>query len=216
MFGFLFGTLCLIGLIKVARHGRGWHGGWHHRGGYGRGYGYGGHGPWSHHGQQDWRGDGPDWAGGGDHDDAPGFGGGWRERVRGYGGGRFFLRAMLQRLDTTPGQEKVIAQAFDDLREKGRAAKSEMRSARSEVAEAMRGTSFDEVALGSATAQIETMMDSMRKAGIDAFAKVHEALDERQRGMLADFIENGPSFRDFGGGWRGQGGGNNHPYRYSV
>ena len=124
---------------------------------------------------------------------------------------------MFQRLDTTPGQEKVIAQAFDDLREKGRAAKTEMKAARSEVAKAMRGASFDEVALGTATAQVETVIDSMRKAAIDAFAKVHEALDERQRGMFADLIENGPRFRDFGGGWRGQGrGDNNHPYRYSV
>jgi uncharacterized membrane protein len=131
---------------------------------------------------------------------------------------------MFERLDTTPGQEKVIQQAFEDLREKGRAAKNDMKTARAEIAKAMRSTSFDEVSVGTATAQVEAVMDSMRKAGIDAFAKVHEALDERQRGLLADFIENGPRFRDFAGNWGNRGGWGNHgnhpneggPYRYSV
>ncbi len=206
MFGFLFGTLCLIGLIKVARHGRGYGG----CGGYGR---YGG--GWGHRGHRGWH--GRDHFGG---DEGYG-GGGWGERVRGYGGGRFFLRAMFERLDTTPGQEKVIQQAFEDLREKGRAAKNDMKAARAEVAKAMRSTSFDEVSVGTATAQVEAVMDSMRKAVIDAFAKVHEALDDRQRGMFADFIENGPRFRDVANHWRNHGdhgGPGNHggPYRYSV
>ncbi len=213
MFGFLFGTLCLIGLIKVARHGRGYG-----CGGYGRGYG----GGWGHRDPRGWH--GHDYGRGHFGGDDEGFGGGWRGRVRGYGGGRFFLRAMFERLDTTPGQEKVIQQAFEDLREKGRAAKNDMKTARAEIAKAMRSTSFDEVSVGTATAQVEAVMDSMRKAGIDAFAKVHEALDERQRGLLADFIENGPRFRDFAGNWGNRGGWGNHgnhpneggPYRYSV
>ncbi|HEX7664268.1 MAG TPA: hypothetical protein VF407_07160, partial [Polyangiaceae bacterium] len=60
----------------------------------------------------------------------------------------------------------------------------------------------------------EGVVESMRKAAIDAFAKVHEALDERQRGLLGDFIEHGPRFRDFAG--RRGGGFGGHPYRYSV
>lgn len=198
MFGFLFGTLCLIGLIKVALHGR--------CGAYGYGYGGG-------CGGGGWRGRGG-WHGydGGDSDDA------YRWRGRGgrggWGGERFFLRAMFERLETTPGQEKVIAQAFEELREKGRAAKNDLKAARAEVAKAMRSPAFDEVTVGTATAQVEAVVESMRKAGIDAFAKVHEALDERQRGLLADFIENGPRFRDFGRGFRG--GYGNSPYRYNT
>ena len=42
MLGFIFGTICLIGLIKVVRHGRGY--GWAHGGGCGRGFGHGGPG----------------------------------------------------------------------------------------------------------------------------------------------------------------------------
>lgn len=197
MFGFLFGTLCLIGLIKVARHGRGC--------GYGYGHGsYGGggwHGGWHGH----------------DHHDHHDGGDRWRGRGRwrgGWGGEKFFLRALFERLETTPGQEKVIAQAFDELREKGRAAKQDLKAARAEVAKAMRSPSFDEVSVGTATAQVETVIESMRKAAIDSFAKIHEALDERQRGILADFLEHGPRFRDFGGGFRGDYG--NNPYRYTV
>ena len=197
MFGFLFGTLCLIGLIKVARH--------RHCGAYGYGFGGGCGGGWR--GRGGWHG-----YDGGDSDD------GYRWRGRGgrggWGGERFFLRAMFERLETTPGQEKVIAQAFEELREKGRAAKNDLKAARAEVAKAMRSPAFDEVTVGTATAQVEAVVESMRKAGIDAFAKVHEALDERQRGLLADFIEHGPRFRDFGGGFRG--GYGNSPYRYNT
>ncbi|MEO8801518.1 MAG: periplasmic heavy metal sensor, partial [Polyangiaceae bacterium] len=100
------------------------------------------------------------------------------------------------------------------LREKGRAAKNDLRAARVEVAKAMRSPAFDEVTVGTATAQLEGVVESMRKAAIDAFAKVHEALDERQRGLLGDLIEHGPRFRDFAG--RRGGGFAGHPYRYSV
>lgn len=202
MFGFLFGTLCLIGLIKVARHGR--------CGSYGYGYGGSCGGGWRGHG---WQGG---WHGGGDDRGEDGYrsrGRGWRG---GWGGERFFLRAMFERLETTPGQEKVIAQAFEELREKGRAAKNDLKAARAEVAKAMRSPAFDEVTVGTATAQVEAVVESMRKAGIDAFAKVHEALDERQRGILGDFIEHGPRFRDFGGGGGFRGGYGNSPYRYTV
>ncbi len=99
MFGFLIGTACLIGLIKVARHGGGYGCGSRYgscSSGYERGCGGGGGyqdeggGPWGRHGGQGRHG---------------GF------------GPRIFLRAAFERLDTTPGQEKVILQAVDELRE---------------------------------------------------------------------------------------------------
>jgi uncharacterized membrane protein len=128
------------------------------------------------------------------------------------------LRALFERLDTTPGQEKVITAAVDDLQTKARAAKDEARAARGEIAKAMRSESFDEVMIGGATARLESTVDIMRKAGIDAFAKVHEVLDEKQRAMLADFIESGP--RGFYGGRdrdHHHHDGPDHPYRgYAV
>lgn len=213
MIGFVFGTLCLVGLVKVLRHGGacgpafGYGGFGSHGGGCGHGYGrrfggFGGHGHGGYggHGYGGFEPGGPDarwrWHG---HRGGPGFGrgfGAWGEWGGGGGGRAFFLRGVFERLDTTPGQEKVITQALDDLRTAGKGIKDEMRGARSELASALRGESFDEVALGGATARIETAVDSFRKAGIDAFAKIHGALDERQRATLADWLERGP--RGFG------------------
>lgn len=181
MLGFLLGTACLVGLIKVVR-GRHHGGGCHH------------HGDWSD----------PD---GGRHGFRRGHGHrGWR----GGAGRRFFLRHLFERLDTTPGQEKVILEVFDELREKARTARTEGREVRAEVARAMRSESFDEVAVGGATARIEALVDSARGAGIDAFAKIHGVLEPDQRARLADLIESGPG-RAFGGG-RGFGW-SDHPYR---
>lgn len=189
MFGFVFGSICLFALVKVLRHGgmgpafaygggcgRG-HGGW------GRG-GYGGYGDTRHEG-------GPF-----GHDGWRGRHGGFRGPFAGRGRG-FLLRGFFERLDTTPGQEKVILAALDELETAGRGVKDDVRGARSELATALRGESFDEIALGGATARIEGAVDSLRKAGIDAFAKIHGALDERQRGLLADWIERSPG--GFGG-----------------
>ena len=198
MIGFLVGTACLVALIKVVR-GR--------RYGYGPFAACGGHGSYGHfggHGCDDagWghgRRGGPPWARGG-------FGG------RGGFGARLFLRGLFQRLETSPGQEKVILDAFEELKAAGRNAKDEARAARADFAKAMRGESFDEDALGGATARVEGAVDSARKAGISAFAKVHGILDEHQRARLADLIEHGPGHDRFGR-WRDDG---DHPYRHSV
>jgi hypothetical protein len=176
MIGFVLGTLCLFGLIKVIRRGRHFGPAFAYGGGCGGG-GYDDGPPWSrhdHHHDHPW----------GHHGRRGGWGG-WR-------GQNFMLRSLFERLDTTPGQEKVIASALEDLRNVGRGVKDDLGGARSELATAMRGESFDEVALGGATARMETAVDTVRKAGIDAFAKVHSALDERQRQILADLLERGP------------------------
>lgn len=182
MIGFLIGTVCLIGLVKVLRWGR-----WH-RHGYGYGYGHGhGHGCGGH-GRHGWHGRGR------------GFGGGW--------GRGAFLRGMFERLETTPGQEKVILQAAEDLQ----AAFQKLRPAAKgmeDLAAALRAESFDEGSAAKFSVEAEEMFGSVRTAVLDALRKVHEVLDARQRGMLADFLERRFQGRGFGGG----GGG---PFRSSA
>jgi hypothetical protein len=171
MFGFVIGAICLIGLIKLLRRGR-----------YGGGCGGG------------WRGQG----GGCGH-----RGGGWRgyrgwddrdgDRGHGWGGGpEWFLRAVFDRLDATPAQEKVIKSAVEEVREAGRAAKDEFKKSRSEVAKAVRGPAIDEVFFGELFSRHDSAIESVRKAAVGAIAKVHDALDEKQRERLADLIEEGP------------------------
>ncbi len=127
----------------------------------------------------------------------------WGRGGGGWGGGgfgpRMALRALFQRLDATPGQEKVIAQAFDEVREAAQKAKSEFKASRGDVAKAMRGETFDPVVMGDLFGRHDSILEDVRKAAVGAFSKVHDVLDERQRGILGDIIEHGGLFA-FGGG----------------
>jgi Spy/CpxP family protein refolding chaperone len=197
MLGFILGTACLLGFIATARAGRhgcgprGFHGGGGcHGGGYG---GYEG-GPWGghHHGPF-----------GGHHHGFGGFGGPFR------GGPRsFMLRALFERLDATPGQEKVILAAIEEMRAAAASHRGELEQSRRDLAKAVRSPGFDEAHLGELFARHDAAIEAMRRAFVGAMAKVHEALDERQRGVLADLVEAGPfgfarAFGGFGGPYRG-------------
>ncbi len=205
MFGFLIGTACLIGLMATMR--RGFHG--HHGGGCGSAYaggcgsayaggcgsayaggcgargfdGQGGCGPRAfpgHHGCGGYDGSSPAERGGG-----RGFRG-----FRGFGP-RAWLATISARLDLTPGQEKVFRQAFDEVRETMRKQRGELGETRKDVARAFRAASFDAVLMGDVFGRHDGKLEELRKAAIGALAKVHEALDERQRELLASMLEEG-------------------------
>jgi len=190
MLGFLIGTACLIGFLKLARMGR--RGRWGYGGGC-RG-GHGGFGSGGYGGGFDPRGGDDGWGG---HD------GPWGARGRGGPFGRwFFLRHLFSRLDTTPGQEKVIKSALDELRAAADKIKGDVKAARPEVANAIRMEQFDETAFGEISHKIDEAAQALRRATVDAVAKIHVALDERQKKLLGDLIESGPRFRDWGGPYR--------------
>lgn len=195
MFGFFIGTACLIGLFYTLRRGS-CHGGFGYRH-QARFAGCGGY-------------------------DAP-YGGGWRDQdaegERGGGGGGpfrshgrahwnhgappmtfFFLRRVFQALDTSPGQEKVIRAAVEELVEVMTQHRGEMQKSREDIARAMRSPSFDETAMGELFARHDTSLETIRKAVVGALAKTHEALDEEQRKRLANMIERAGGF-GFRGGW---------------
>lgn len=180
MLGFIIGTACLIGLIKVLRHGscgrwaRGWSGGC--GGGGCCGGRLGGYRDPCGWGDEEGWGGGPPWARGR---------GGW-------GGPGFFLRMIADRLDTTPEQDRVIEAAFRELRDEGAKWRDEGRKTRADAARAVRSEGFDEVLLGETFARHDAAIEAMRRALTGALAKVHAALDEGQRARLADLIERGP------------------------
>jgi uncharacterized membrane protein len=181
MLGFVIGTACLVGLIKVLRGGRcggryGFRGHRHGCGG-GGGCGHGGGGGW-HHGRWDARdddGEGASWGGG--------------------GGGPIYLRAIYERLGTTPGQERVIQDALSELKAAAKKIKDERRQTVKDVADAVRGEDFSTEKMGDAFARVDGAVETMRTAAFSALAKVHDALDEEQRKKLADLISRagGPS-----------------------
>lgn len=131
-------------------------------------------------------------------------GGGWhdhRGHRHGRGRGGFFMRRIFERLDTTPGQEKVIREAFDELRGTARGMKDEVRHTRDAVSDALRAGTVDETQLGGLFAQQDERLTELRKAFIGALAKVNDTLDEEQRQKLAEMIGSGRGL-----GWGG-------PYR---
>jgi len=153
MFGFLFGTACLLGLTATFARSR--HEGHHCAGGH---------------------------------------------RSRGFrsGRGRFVLNRLLDRLDTTPGQEKVIREAVDDLMEDVQEARGEVHATRTDVAHAIRSETLDRGAIDAVFERHDRVIERVRQNALDSFGKVHETLDERQRKILAELIEAGPFARGFG------------------
>lgn len=192
--GLLFGIIAFGALLKIGacafRRAR-----WHAYGGYGfgggpGGCGEGGCGPRGRHrfgrgfGRHGWQGrDGDEERGeGGDRDPRQGF------------GRRFFLRFLFEKLDTTPGQEKVIAEAFEEIKEAVKNAKSEWAASRTRVADAMRGAEFDVEAVGDAWARHDSTFEAVRLKITTTMQRVHEVLDEHQRKILAELIEKGGPF----------------------
>lgn len=167
MLGFIFGAVCLIGLVKVLRHRRRLHGPF----GYG-GYGYGCSG-----------GHGTD---------------------RGLRGRHWLLRSVFERLETTPGQEKTILAALHELSDSRSAVLDEARQTRADVGRTLAGGLVDESALDETFARHDRLLAQLRVTWVEALKKISEALDERQRAKLAEWLE--------GDGWftRGRWGG---PYR---
>ena len=151
MFGFLIGTLSLIGLVKVVRHGRGW-------GGYGG---------------------------------------------RGRGPRQWMLRRLFQRLDTTPGQEKVILEAVETLQNQGREVREAFFNGRADFARAMSGEHFEGATVTEAFDKQQTAVDAMKKTVLENMQKIHEALNPEQRKIAAELLQYGPRAMHGGGGCGG-------------
>lgn len=133
--------------------------------------------------------------GGWGHHHSGGWGRGWDDDYGRGSGTPFWLRGLFSRLDTTPGQEKVIREVVDELRTEASGFRGEVRRARGDLADALRSDTVDETALGEAFARHDDALTRVRKGVVGGLAKLHEALDERQRRILADFLESR------GGGW---------------
>lgn len=187
MLGFILGAACVVFVAKALRRHRAWHA-YGYGGGMGCGHarGMGGMGPLGYEGH------GPFGGGGG-------FRGPWNARGR---GGRWALRALFERLETTPGQERAIAQAIDELRDNRKALKQELAETRGDLARALEGGLVEDSTLEETFARQDRALARLRVSFVEALKKVTEALDAPQRKQLAAWLERG-SWRPgspFGGG----------------
>jgi len=145
-----------------------------------------------------WRG-GP-WDGNGD---------GGPSRRHGFGpGGSFWLRGLFSRLDTTPGQEREIRAAIEELQHTAVDLKSGLRGSRDDVARAVGGEVFDDAAFAEASTRADVTAGQLKDAFANALRKIHAVLDPKQRERLAELVAKGPF-----GGRHGRWG---SPYRDSL
>jgi hypothetical protein len=113
--------------------------------------------------------------------------GGWHGRR-----GHYFFHRILDRLDTTPGQEKVIRSAIHELGEEAWGLRREVRGTRGEIAAALRAPELDKEMLDRVFAKHDELIERLRASMLRSAEQVHGTLDERQRKQLADIIESGP------------------------
>ncbi len=109
---------------------------------------------------------------------------------------------LFERLDTTPGQEKLIRQAVTDVEESLRGMRGELRQGGGDISQALRGESFDETVMGLMFARQDEHVRELQMAFTGALARIHEALDPGQREILADLLES-PRRMAWGGPYRG-------------
>jgi Spy/CpxP family protein refolding chaperone len=135
-------------------------------------------------------------------------GGGWRGH-RGGIGGSFWVRMLFARLDTTPGQEREIRAAIEDLRDRAMDAKSGMLETHENLGKAIGGETFDDAAFEAVSARVDATSEKMKDAFASALKRIHAVLDPKQRERLAEIVSKG----SFGRWGRGGGPGGSGPYR---
>lgn len=173
MHGFLVGLLAALTLLIAFRAGRrvafrrafG-----HHGFGRGHGCGHGGGVAFGYHG--------------GCHGRRGGGFGEADERPRG-GVPRGVMRMVFQRLQTTPGQERELFAAIDELQAALRPLKEELAASKSDIAAALR--SVDGKLSGTFGRHDEKLAEG-RAAFEKALARIHAALEPAQREQLADLL----------------------------
>jgi uncharacterized membrane protein len=177
MFGFIFGTVCLLGLVGMARRAM-----WRHHMGYAGGFG-------------------PAMHGCGGHGYGGRRGGPWGRRRRGGPGEEGFVRAaaevLKRRLRVDEEQEPVIDHAMKDAHAALKELRSELDATRAPIAEALRGETVDDAALAAAFARHDDAVARARREVVSAIRQVHAVLDADQRGKVADFVAAGKAE----GGW---------------
>lgn len=107
---------------------------------------------------------------------------------------RFFLRRLFHRLDTGPGQEKLMMQEAQTLRDTVGQLREEWSGVRSDLANVIREEHFDRSKVDALFRRQEEVFNRLRTAMADSAERVHATLDPQQKQTLASWVEQGPRF----------------------
>lgn len=127
---------------------------------------------------------------------------GWRRSMyRGYSfGPRSWLRGVFYRLQTTPGQEKEIVAAVEDLVENWKKMRGEVKTWKDEVSASLKGDQLDEARLQQLFERQRGEVEPLQAAFSRTLSRIHEALDGEQRKQFAELVAAGPrAYTHFGG-----------------
>ncbi|HEU4384907.1 MAG TPA: periplasmic heavy metal sensor [Anaeromyxobacteraceae bacterium] len=114
----------------------------------------------------------------------------WRRRR--WAGPSWMVRRLSRRLSATPAQERVLAEEVEALRAAVADLRNDLFTSREDLAQALAADHFDPAALDVLGARGASRLDDLRKRLAASLTRVHEALDARQRQMLAELIRCAP------------------------
>ena len=114
----------------------------------------------------------------------------------GFGARRWFMRSLFERLETTPGQERVIVAAIDELRENRKVVHGELQQTRADIARAVAGGLIEDGTLEETFARHDRLLAQLRVSFVEAVKRATEALDERQRKVVSDWLQRSGRFGD--------------------
>jgi Spy/CpxP family protein refolding chaperone len=109
-----------------------------------------------------------------------------RRRHGGWGGYWVF-----RKLDTSPGQEKVIRTAFSEARVTFSEFREQNRGAKKELAQLLEAERLDEQAVDAWLSGRQRALDGLRPKLIALGKQVHDVLDPEQRVKVARFVASG-------------------------
>ncbi|HVP68057.1 MAG TPA: hypothetical protein VMT17_12420 [Anaeromyxobacteraceae bacterium] len=106
-------------------------------------------------------------------------------------GRSLFVRRLVRRLDATPEQERIFLDEAETLGLALRRFRAGFLGSRAELATLFEAEALDSTALDAHGSRQVAPLEALRRQAGAALARIHAALDARQRQVFADLIRAG-------------------------
>ena len=113
----------------------------------------------------------------------------WRRRCGPAPG--WMARRLARRLDATPEQERLLREEVEALRLAVSELRGDLLASREGLARALAAERLDPADLDAVTARGASRLEALRSRLGASLARVHQALDARQRQLLAELVRSG-------------------------